>query len=248
MRIAAALQTCMARRPLHTPAMSNGTNPPKKRGCLFYGCLSMVGVGLVIIVVGLLAYYLARQWGIKQLNAYTDASPTKFEYPNYPEGDRAKLEARLQDLATAIKQGQGSRELVLTADDINELISKSKDHQGKVFVSIEDDRVKGRVSLPLNDVIPLHLRSRLRILQNRYLNADVSFRVALEGGALDVRLDEILAKGKPMEKAPLIGPMIAELKKQNLAQEAQKNSKDMDYISQCESIMVKDGKIIIRSK
>jgi hypothetical protein len=228
--------------------MSNGTNPPKKRGCLFYGCLSMVGVGLVIVVVGLLAFYLARQWGIKQLNAYTDASQTKFEYPNYSAGDRAKLEARLQGLADAIKQGQGSRELVLTADDINELISKSKDYQGKVLVSIEDDRVRGKVSLPLNDVIPPELRSRLRILQNRYLNAEVAFRVALEGGALDVRLDEILAKGKPMDKAPLIGPMIADMKKRNLAQEAQQNSKDMDYIRQCESIVVKDGKFIIRSK
>lgn len=229
--------------------MSNGTNPPRKRGCLFYGCLSFIGLGVVVIVTVLLAYYFTKRWALRTVSQYTDTGPATFEQVTYSPAERDDLRRRLASFAEAVERGTGGQELVLTASDLNVLLSENADYKDRLFVIIEDDRVKGRVSLPLDEVIPAEFRERLSALRGRYLNGSATFRVALEGGTLDVRLEELEARGRPLDKIPLFGRVFADLKKRNLAAEMSANSQwDTNAISRWDSLQIRDGKVILRSK
>lgn len=124
---------------------------------------------------------------------------------------------------------------MLTADDLNALIAQEKEIQGKLFVRI-DDRIKGELSLPLENIGPLKLKGR-------YLNGAVTFKVALADGTLDVRLDDVTVKGKPLP-----GMLLSEFKKQNFAREFQNDPKTAADIAKFESIQITNGTVILRNK
>jgi len=224
--------------------MSNGTNPPKKRGCLFYGCLTLSILAVLMMVVGLIGFFVIRGVYNRAVNEYTSTTPQTFEAVTYTPAEREALEARLRLFQQALDQGQGGQELVLSAQDLNVLISDKpnvQDLKGKLFVMIEDDRIKGKVSIPLQNIGWFKLRGR-------YLNGVAAFRVALEGGVLDVRLEEVEVNGKPLQNSKLLGPMVTEMKKKNLAEDYQRDARQSTNIQRFDTILIKDGKVILRTK
>src|SRR4030095_10034853 len=98
-----------------TRGMSNGTNPPKKRGCLFYGCLAVLVLGIVLVVAGCLGVYFAKRWALRTLYAYTDTNSTPFEVVTYSTAERAALQSRLDAFADAVQNKRSGHELNLTA-------------------------------------------------------------------------------------------------------------------------------------
>jgi hypothetical protein len=80
-------------------------------------------------------------------------------------------------------------------------------------------------------------------LKGRYLNGTAAFKVMLENGSLDIRLQEVLAKGKPLP-----GIFFNELKKQNLAKDAQQDPKTAANIQKFESIRITNSTVILRNK
>lgn len=211
-------------------------SPPKKRGCLFYGCLSLVIVGLLATVVLVSGYFLAKRTYNNLVNDFTAATPEPIESVSYPPAENEALQQRLQAFKTTLDSGKGELELVLTAADLNALIAENPELKGKLFVMIEGDKVRGKVSWPLPDVGPLKLKGR-------YLNGMVTFRVSLEGGVLNVGLDDIKVKSNAL---PAV--VVSEFKKQNLAQEFQKDPKQQAEIRKFESIRIEDDKVYLRSK
>lgn len=229
--------------------MSNSPNPPRKRGCLFYGCLSLLVVTLVVIVTAFLAFHLTKRWANRTINQYTDTTPATFEQVDYTPVELQALQQRLAAFNQSIANGAGGQELVLTAHDLNVLVSENADLKGHLFVVIEDDRVKGLISVPLDKVLPPEIRDRIKALQGRHLNGSATFRVVLEGGVLDVRLEALEAKGKSLDKIPLFARTFADLKKRNLALEFEASSQsNSNAIRRWESLVVKDGRITLRSK
>jgi hypothetical protein len=226
----------MARRRLHTPGMSNGTNPPKKRGCLFYGCLSMVILGLVLALMLGIGLYVAKRTVTKLINDYSDSAPQTIETVTYPPPQRQALQAQLDAFKAAVDGSKSGVELVLTATDLNVLIGENPDLKGKLFLTLDNDKVTGKVSIPLDDFGPLKLKGR-------YLNGTAALRVALESGQLDVRVDSVEVRGKPLP-----GPLSSELKKNNLAQNANQNPDQAKQLEKISSLQIKDGKVILRSK
>jgi len=218
--------------------MSNQSGAPKQRGCLFYGCISLAALGLVILLCLAVGLYFAKRTLNTLINDYTEATPSKIEEAPYPEPKMRELRTRLnafQDKIDAPANTE-SAELILTADDLNALIAANRDLKGKAFIMINDDQVKGQVSVPLPDIGPLNLRGR-------YLNGTAAFKVSLSNGRLDIRVEQVTVKDKPLP--PII---LTELKKQDLAQELQKDPDNAKMIEKLESVDVRDGKIVIRSK
>jgi hypothetical protein len=211
--------------------MTNESNPSKPRGCFFYGCLSLAVLGLLVIVLVVAGYLVAKGW----INSYTEATPTQVEKVEYPPAKMDALRARLTAFKDALDQGTNQIELVLTADDLNVLISQEKELQSKLFVRI-DDRIKGELSLPLGDIGPLKLKGR-------YLNGSVAFKVALMNGTPEVRLDEVTVKGKPLP-----GMLLSELKNQNFAQDFQNDPQTATNIAKFESVQITNGTVILRNR
>lgn len=224
--------------------MSNGTNPPKKRGCLFYGCLTLTILAVLMVVMGLVGFFVVRSMYNKALNEYTSTTPQAIESVTYTPEERDALEARLKRFQEALDQVKAGEELVLSAKDLNILIAEKpnvNELKGRLFVMIEDDRIKGKVSIPLRDIGWFKLRGR-------YLNGLAAFRVALEGGKLDVRLEEVEVNGKPLQNSRLLGPMVTEMKKKNLAEDYQRDARQSDNIRKFDTIQIKDGNVVLKTK
>jgi len=220
--------------------MSNGTNPPKKRGCLFYGCLSLIIVGIAVATMLTIGIFVAKKKLMALVNDYTDAAPQAIETVTYPPPEREALQTRLTAFKDAIDKGKAGDELVLNATDLNVLIGENAELKGKLFITFEDDQVKAKVALPLDALAEV---PGLGKLKGRYLNGAGALRVALDSGLLDVRVESIQVRNKPL---PAI--VMTELKKNNLARDANQNPQQAKEIQKYDSLRIKDGKLIIRSK
>lgn len=219
--------------------MSDTPQPPKKRGCFFYGCLTLV----ILFLIGGLGTYLVVRYAVNRItqlvNNYTDTAPISLETVTLPPAQMSVLRDRVAAFGQALQNLATSQELVLTAEEINALIGSDpsfKAFKGQLLVVISGDQIKGKVSLPLPDIGPLKLKGR-------YLNGEAGFRVSLVSGELDVHLDNVIVKGQPLPAA-----IMAELKKNNLAAEFQKNPQNAANLEKFDSIQIKDGKLILRNK
>lgn len=230
-----ALQACVRRNDLQYARVTGQSNPPKQRGCLFYGCLVLAVAGLLAIALGVAGYFFAKRTANRWINEYTSSTPVLIEKVEYSEAQMEALRGRLSEFKKALDSGKESAELVLTADDLNALISQEPKLRGKLFVRIEDDRLKGEISMPLQDMGPLKLNGR-------YLNGVAVFRAMLAAGVLDVRLDDVKVKDKPLP--PII---MKELKSRNLAQEFQTDPRTAADIAKFESIQITNGAVHLRS-
>jgi hypothetical protein len=220
--------------------MSNGTNPPKKRGCLFYGCLSLIIVGLAVATMLTIGYFIAKKKLMALVDDYTDPAPQAIETVTYPPPERDALQARLTAFKDAIDKNKAGEELVLTATDLNVLIGENAELKGKLFITLEDDQVKAKVAMPLD---PIADALGFAKLKGRYLNGSGALRVALEAGQLDVRVESIQVRNKPL---PAI--IMTELKKNNLARDVNRNPQQARELQKYDSLRIQDNKIIIRSK
>ena len=184
--------------------MSNEINPPKKRGCLFYGCLSLTVIALLVIVVGIIGYFVIKNVTTGWIRDYTETAPAQIEKVEYTRAQTDAMQTRLATFKQALDGGTNLVEFILTADDLNALISTQRELKDKLFVRIDGDQVRGEISMPLSDLGPFKL-------SGRYLNA-------LANGALDVRLQDVQVKGRPLPSM-----ILSEFKKNNLALEYQKD-------------------------
>lgn len=191
---------------------------------------------MLAIVAGIAGYFVVRQTAARWINDYTEATPTQVEQVEYSKSQMDALNSRLAVFKQALDKGQTSVELVLTAEDLNALIAKEREWRGKLFVRIDDDIVRGDVSIPLKDLGPFKLNGR-------YLNGTATFKLALADGVLQVRLREVQVRGKPLPAM-----VLAELKKENLAKGFQQDPKAAADFARFDSIQVTNGQVVLRNK
>lgn len=212
--------------------------PGKRHGCFFYGCITSLIVGGVLLVGLVLLVLNAPKLLNRVARTYTDLAPAQLQRVEVPPAELQSLEQRVARFGQAL-QDQVAEELVLTDREVNALIAQSpsfKDLRDKLFVTIKGDTIQGQISLPLDNWGPLQLKGR-------YLNAEVSFRVSLENGQLGVFLNELRVKGQRLP-----GPVAAAFQNENLAEQFQRDPETAAQIARFESIRVQDGKLILRSK
>ena len=216
--------------------MSDEINPPKKRGCLFYGCLSLTVIALLMVILGIFGYYFFKSTSKRWIQDYTETAPAEIEKVEYARDQMDALRVRVAGFKEALDRGTNLLELLLTADDLNALINGERELKDKLFVRIDDDKIKGEVSMPLQDLGPFKLNGR-------YLNGTASFKVAMKNGVLDVRLLDVQVKGKPLPAM-----VLNEFKKNNLAQDYQKDPKIAADIARFETVQITNGTVILRNK
>jgi hypothetical protein len=215
----------------------------KGRGCLFYGCLTLFILMLIGGVVGYFGVRYAIKTFTQLVEKYTDSSAASLPTVQISSERLQALKQRVAEFQKAIDEQKAGQTLALTADEINGLIvhdARFKDFKDRLFVSIEGDKVKGQLSLPLDALAEIPVLSKLK---GRYLNGAATLKASLANGVLIVTLDAIEVKGQPLPEE-----FVAELRKQNLAQDLYKNPESAETVRKFESILVKDGQIIIKTK
>src|SRR5205809_6032068 len=136
--------------------------PPPRRGsvCFRQGCLILV---VFSIVLGI-ACFAGMYWGLHRHSAIfhglywlTKAraiAQTPVPVPPFTVSDVQiqSVHERCEDFEQKARAGQPA-ELELTPDDINTLVATNQDARGKVFVSIDGDRLRCQASVPLGELM-----------------------------------------------------------------------------------------------
>jgi hypothetical protein len=214
--------------------------PPKpRRGCFFYGCITGLVLLLLLAVGGLVAVHYAKKAISGLVNEYTDTKPMTLPTVQMSQADIDKLTKRWQAFEEAVKGQKPTPPLELTADEINALIASGPNNQamkGKFYVSLDDNRIKAELSVPLNEI-------GWKMVKDRYLNGSGTFNVSVQNGVLFIAPQTIEVKGKPLPDMYMQG-----LRNANFAA-GLTNQPDMTTLIQgLQDIQVKDGKLIVVPK
>ena len=213
--------------------------PPPKRGmgCFARGCLILVFFAIVLAVACVAGLYWGFQrhsaivHGIYWLAKTHSIAEAPAPVPEFAaSGEQIQgVQERWQDFQQKIRANQAA-EIELTGDDINSLIAMSRDARWKVFVSIEDNRLRLQTSVPLGEFFG----------RSGYFNGDTTIQLNGAESLEHPQLDQIIVNNQPVPKDILnwkyhskrLGNYLAEFR----------NSSDINAIE------IRDGKLILRSR
>jgi hypothetical protein len=208
-------------------------NPPKKRGCLFYGCLAVIIFSLAASLLAYLGYRSLRN----SLARFLDTTPVPIETVEISPAERDGLQQRLAAFKEAMDGQKIPRELTLTARDLNALIADQvPEWKGKVFAMIDNGRIKGRISLPLENFGPFKLKGK-------YLNGAATFKASLEAGTLNVTIEQVEVKGQPLPAW-----ILSKVRAQNLAQGLPSDPGRAQTIQKLESLRVVNDVVVLKNR
>ena len=205
--------------------------PPKKSGCgcWLVGCLVIVLLLLILIAV---SGFFAYRYSMEQIQKYTAETPVVLPEVVYTEDEMQRLNDRMESFKTDVNVGQETAEIELSAEDINALISQSKDAKGIVFVRTENDKLTCDVSIPL-DGVPL--------ANGRFLNGSATLDARMKDGKLFVGIEDVEVKG---EKLPEV--FVQSLQDQNLVESLDDNPDLEDLVDRVEDFRIENGKVYLK--
>ena len=187
------------------------------------------------ILLAVLAFVAYRFAG-RMVETYTGTAPEQLPKVEMSPEQRKTLEDRVEAFRKAVELGTPTEPLVLSSDDLNALIEKNDELKGTVYVKIEGDEVKGRISFPLDK-----LQLPFAMVKGRYLNGEADLKASLFDGELIVHIDEIEVNGKKLPQE-----FMTDLRKQNVAKDVAKDPDNAQMLRKLESVQVKDGKVILK--
>ncbi len=207
----------------------------RKPGCWTYAAIGCAGVLLLSAIGGFFAYRGVKGFITEMAEEYTDTAPLELPGVEVSEHEAAAVLGRVAAFNTALEQDRQPATLKLTARDINILIHKHPDWTNmadKIYVTIEEDKVRGQTSIPLNEFGGM--------FEGRYLNGAAALRVDMLGGRLLVFVDSIDVGGKALPEQFMEG-----LRAKNLADDANMDPETMAVFQELDSITVKNGSVVI---
>ena len=214
--------------------------PPRKKGmgCFARGCLT-----LVVFAVALgIACFAGMYWGLHRHSAIfhglywltkTHAiAQAPVPIPEFTASDAQiqSVHERCQDFEQKARAGQPA-ELELTADDLNTLIATNRDARGKVFASIEGDRLRCQASMPLEGFLGR---------PGYYFNGDITVELKGAESLENPQLSGITVNGEPIPGDLLKWKYRSKRLRDYLA--------DYRNGSGVGTIEIRDGKLILRSR
>ena len=209
--------------------------PKARRGCFFYGCIT----SLVLFAIILAALLAGLHYVKKMVNQYTDTQPMELPTVQMSKGEVDELKQRFAAFQDAVRAQRPTKPLTLTADDINALIANSAEQQawqGKFYLSLTGDQVKGELSLPLHEM-------GLAMFKGRYLNGSATFNLSFQQGTLSLTPQTIIVKGKPLPEQ-----FMQQIRTENLAAGLTNEPKAVAVLQGLRDIQVKDGKLLVEPK
>ncbi len=171
------------------------TNDEQKKGlgCWFYGCLTTVILFFLFVgVVGFAAWKLTTY----ALEKFTDSTPMTFSAQNYSANTAEATRRKIEAFSLLLEQQQPEpAALILTQDELNAFLLISEGmmpNKAQAEVELHDNKVSGKISLPLDDMLPFSLG------KGRYLNGAAALNAFTRDGKLFVFIKSLEVKGQKM--------------------------------------------------
>jgi hypothetical protein len=211
--------------------------PPKRRkGCLFYGCLTLTACFVIVLVMFLAGLYQFR----RLVYEYTDSGPTPLPTLNMTTEQMDAVQRRVDTFKDAVNAGRSTSPLVLTADDINALIQHDpefKPFNGRLYVTaLEDGKGKLKGSVRLGDIGVI-------VFRNRYLNGTATIGVTFQNGILGITPEELTTKGKALPS-----PVMDKIRSMQISSRVNDDPRASVALNRMQSIEIRDGKLILTPK
>ena len=205
----------------------------KQRGCFFYGCLTVIVLGLIVTIGG---YFGVKHFIGNLTEQYTAPAPMAIPTVTLDASHAQQLKARFDEFITGMKNNTGPKQLALTDQELNAVINFDPNFvklKGHAYFSFDNDQIAAKLSMPLDDFgVP-----------GRYLNGDGVIALTMKGGVLEVYLKSLTVNGSPVSETILQG-----FSQQNLAAEMYKDPDTMKLLQTLESIQVKDHQLVVIRK
>src|SRR5437773_11209946 len=93
--------------------------PNLRRGCLYYGCIAVIVLMLVMLVGGLLGLHYAK----RMFHNFTDDKPMPLPQVQMSRAEIDRVEQRIETFRQAVRSEKPTEPLMLSADEINALIA-----------------------------------------------------------------------------------------------------------------------------
>ena len=203
---------------------------------MFYGCLTAAVLSLLLVCGMLAGLWYAK----KMLRDFTAANPISMPVASVSAEETAATKSRVDAFLESLRLGRPAIPLELTANELNALVTHSpglQDLQGKVNFSIENNEVKARMSIPMDQL-------GLPVFRGRYFNGTGNFNFALnDDGTLRVHAKTLEVNGKPLPDA-----YMDTIKRQNLAEPFTKDPQTRALLEKLKGIRIEDGKLVIEPK
>ena len=195
---------------------------------MWIGCATVAGLMLLLVVGGGVGGYFYLKG---QITHYTSETPEKIPEVKYSEEQQISVQERVETFRSSLDKDNADAPLVLSAEELNALISENKDLKGRVFLRLDEGKASADVSFP-TDAFPMG--------KGRYFNGSVSVKVILQNGVLIVTLDEAEVNG---EKVP--EEILKQMRGQNLAKDAYKDAATASVISKIDKVVIEKDQITI---
>ena len=203
--------------------------PKKQRGCFFYGCLTLLI--LVVLGAGLFSYGIYKLYN--KAYEFTSGQPAQLPDLKITDAEMQQVKQKFEDFRQALKNKK-AQDLILTQRELNALVSSSPEFKGKVHFTIEDNQIKGKVSIPMGQIPGF---------SGRYFNATANFDASLENGILIVTIQKASVKGKEVPEE-----IMERVRQENLAKDIYKNKENAEMLRKFKSIKIQDGAIIFEAQ
>jgi hypothetical protein len=213
--------------------------PPPKRGmgCFARGCLILVVFAIVLALACVAGLY----WGFQRHSAIAHGgywlakthslAEAPAPVPEFAASDEQiqAVQERWRDFERKTRAGQPA-EIGLTADDINSLIAANRYLRGKIYVSIDGNRLRLQASIPLGEYIGR---------AGYYFNGDITIQSDAVASLANPRFESIAINGQPLPRDLLDWKYRSRRLREYLA----------EYRSDYDvgTIEIRDGKLIVRS-
>jgi hypothetical protein len=213
---------------------------PRRKGCFFYGCAFSIA-GLVIVLLGLAvgAFVLYRTWA-HYVEVYTAEEPIPLPRVEAPAERIKDAVERAKAFRDALRSKTKTEPLVLTGDDLNALVREAPRFKDHAYLTIEGDKIRARVSLPLDEFFDNSLT------RGRFFNGEAVLSVSVRRGKLELEVESADVGGKPLPGA------LREFLHEFLEHADVKLDLDEKggngLLREVESLDVEDGKVTITSR
>jgi hypothetical protein len=153
------------------------------------------------------------------------------------QAEAAQVQTKVTAFKDSVASGTATQPLVLSARDLNGLISMSPELsqiRDKLFVNIENGLARAQVSIPLNNI---------RFLGGRYLNGAGTFKTTFNEGNLRVSLDRIEVNGRQIPET-----IMGSIRNVNFAQKLNDDPQISAILKKVSSVRIEEGNVAIAPK
>lgn len=169
------------------------------------------------------------------LETFTASEPLPLAPALMSVADERELEEKLAGFASSFRQGEAAT-LELSGPEINTVLMEHVHLQARIAMTIDDGRLRARVSVPLESVVGPRGKGR-------WLNGEATLDIAAQGGQVRLCVTGLMVNGRPLPR-----PLLDALARCNLAADAASDAATRDYVRRVENVTVTDRTIVLQFK